>query len=129
MSSLIFCYVVCYSCDYHNNPNYWDRQNCVDNVDPGQMPQNVASDHRMWHLIRVYIVCHSSSNILDILTGSRMNYFKFLGEVVKLSQYLGFCSQPNYCAVLYVFSNIGNILFLALIWTQYCHFSSKHLLL
>ena len=44
-----------------NNPRYWDRQAWANGVDPDQMPQNV---------IRVFTVCHSSSIILDILTGS-----------------------------------------------------------
>ena len=29
---------------YYVYPNYWDGQHCVINVDPDQMPQNVASD-------------------------------------------------------------------------------------
>ena len=29
---------------YSNNPNYWDKQACANNVDPDQTPQNAASD-------------------------------------------------------------------------------------
>ena len=39
--------------------------------------------HRMQHLIRVYTVCHTYNNILDISTGSRMDYFKFKGKYGK----------------------------------------------
>ena len=33
--------------------------------------------------IRVYMVCHTYSNIQDTSTGSRMNYFNFLDKNVK----------------------------------------------
>ena len=29
---------------YHNNPKYWDRQACINSVDPDQMLQNAVSD-------------------------------------------------------------------------------------
>ena len=44
---------------------YWDKQACANSVDPDK------------GLIRVYTICHSSSNILDTSTGSRMASFKF----------------------------------------------------
>ena len=66
---------------YHNNPKYWYcilwhlngstlfAQACANNIDPFRCC-------KMQYMIWVYIVCHSSSNILDISTGSRMSFFK-----------------------------------------------------
>ena len=51
---------------------YLDRQAWANSVDPDEMPQNVAS-HQSLH-------CNTYSSILDTLTGSRMNYFKFLDK-------------------------------------------------
>ena len=63
-------------------------------VYPDQMPQNVITlstgtdmsfqtvytqirCHIIWPLIRVYTVCHTYSNGLDTLRGSRMDYYKY----------------------------------------------------
>ena len=46
----------------------------ANNVDPDEMPQN----RRMRHLIRVYTVCHSSSNFFfDPASSSKLYLFKF----------------------------------------------------
>ena len=45
---------------------------------PDQTVQTQIRCHRTWHLIRVYTVCHSSSNLLDTSTGSTINFFKLL---------------------------------------------------
>ena len=58
---------------YHNDPKYWDRQVCANNEDPDQTLQKQ-------HLIKVYTVCHASSNSLDTSVGSRLNS-QNLGQV------------------------------------------------
>ena len=49
---------------------------------PLQTEQTQMKCHRMQHLIRVYIVCHTYSNILDTSTGCRMDYFKVVVVMV-----------------------------------------------
>ena len=49
---------------YHNNSRFWIRKTWVNSV-----------DHRIWHLIRVYTVCHSSRTIIDTSTGSKIDFF------------------------------------------------------
>ena len=62
---------------YPNNSKYCDRQAFANNVDPDQMPKNVASD-------RVYAVCHTYTNILDTSRGSRMGcYPTYWWEIIK----------------------------------------------
>ena len=69
--------------EYCNNSKYWDRQAWA----------TVYIQIRcckMWHLIRVYTVCHLSSSFLTIPRGSQMD-FQILGQAwegVKVSQYM-----------------------------------------
>ena len=72
---------------YRNNPKYWDRKAFANSVDPDQRCR------RMRHLIRVYTVCHTCSNILDTSTGSKIAYLtisnfwtkKYLGQKSMVS--------------------------------------------
>ena len=54
---------------YRNIPKQWDKHVWANSVDQIRC-------HKMWHLIRVYTVWHSFSNILDALIGSGKNLFK-----------------------------------------------------
>ena len=63
------------SYNYCIYPMFLDKQAWANSVDPGQMPGQ-------WHLIWVYIVCHSSSKFLDA-TGCKMDVFKFLDKYCK----------------------------------------------
>ena len=56
----------------HIYPKYSDRQVCPNNVDPDQMPQNVASDQGL----------HCLSTVLDISTIVKLT-FKFQDKYGK----------------------------------------------
>ena len=55
---------------YRNNPEYWDRQDWLNRVDPDQMPQNAASDQGLHCLPLIQQFLHTS-------TDSKLDLFKF----------------------------------------------------
>ena len=61
----------------YNNPTYWDRQAKANSEEEWQTMLTLIRCRILRHLIRVYPVCRSSSNLLDASTGSRIGVFKF----------------------------------------------------
>ena len=70
---------------YHNNPKYWDRQ--AFKVPDSRLRSDAAECgaqircSRMWHVIRVYTLCHSfsSSKVMwHIALVNFMTYFRTL---------------------------------------------------
>ena len=56
-----------------------------------QTMQTQIRCHRMWHLIRIYTVCNSSSNFSQASTGSKIDLVNFLELIrsrVTVSEYL-----------------------------------------
>ena len=70
-------------CSWHRiYPNYSDKEAWANSIDPDQTPQ-----------IRVYTICHSSSNVLDTRTDGKMGMFKFQNMHGKVLRYPKTCGK------------------------------------